>query len=50
MAAVPEALAPYVTSLVAYDSDLGDPAEHLAARGVPIPPRPRGRRRGTVRA
>jgi AraC-like DNA-binding protein len=32
MAAVPEALAPYVTSLVAYDSDLGEPGVH---RGLP---------------
>src|SRR3954451_17415904 len=32
MAAVPEALAPYVTSLVAYDSDLGAPGVH---RGLP---------------
>jgi AraC-like DNA-binding protein len=32
MAAVPSALAPYVTSLVAYDSDLGAPGVH---RGLP---------------
>jgi AraC-like DNA-binding protein len=32
MAAVTEALAPYVTSLVAYDSDLGGPGVH---RGLP---------------
>ncbi len=32
MAAVPGALAPYVTSLVAYDSDLGAPGVH---RGLP---------------
>ena len=32
MVAVPQALAPYVTSLVAYDSDLGAPGVH---RGLP---------------
>src|SRR6188474_2107788 len=32
MGAVPSALAPYVTSLVAYDSDLGAPGVH---RGLP---------------
>jgi AraC-like DNA-binding protein len=32
MAAVPSALAPYVTSLVAYDVDLGEPGVH---RGLP---------------